>query len=165
MTQNDYAKQFFANNIEIMKRKNHDYSGYADDPFSNFKSVLLVGVEPIDGFLTRMMDKIARIKTLLKKGKLLVADESIKDTLADLANYAMLLAGYIDQINTREQLLDHAIKFFGCSMMGTANLDLEKTLIAVSESHDDHTTWGYLIELAHAAMETAYKYEDSDSDN
>ena len=47
------------------------------------------------GFLTRMMDKISRVNSFVKQGTLNVADEKIEDTLMDLANYAILMAGYL----------------------------------------------------------------------
>jgi hypothetical protein len=47
------------------------------------------------GFLTRMSDKLSRIGSYVTKGILMVKDESIEDTLIDLANYCILFAGYI----------------------------------------------------------------------
>lgn len=40
--------------------------------------------------LTRMSDKWNRLETLMMGGKNDVSDESIKDTLLDLANYALM---------------------------------------------------------------------------
>jgi hypothetical protein len=42
-----------------------------------------------------MSDKFARITTFVNKGVLKVKDESVEDTLLDLANYCILMAGYI----------------------------------------------------------------------
>jgi hypothetical protein len=42
-----------------------------------------------------MLDKVARVVTFVKKGVLQVKDESVEDTLLDLANYCILFAGYI----------------------------------------------------------------------
>lgn len=83
--------------IEITKAKNHDYSGFEeDDPFANFKIVEKAGVASVEqGFLTRMLDKFSRINSFVQQGTLSVADEKIEDTLLDLANYSILLAGYI----------------------------------------------------------------------
>jgi len=45
----------------------------------------------LDGIVIRMMDKISRLKRLVLENKdNTVPTESIKDTLADLANYAMI---------------------------------------------------------------------------
>jgi hypothetical protein len=43
-----------------------------------------------------MSDKMARIATLLKS-EAQVTDEKLKDTLQDLANYAMILQMYNEQ--------------------------------------------------------------------
>jgi hypothetical protein len=43
-----------------------------------------------------MTDKMARIGSFVKRGELVVKDESVKDTLLDLANYAMLFAAYLE---------------------------------------------------------------------
>ena len=92
----DFAQKFFDDCIDISKKKNADYTGANDNPFSNFTSVENLGIKTEAGFLTRMMDKMARIGSYVSKGELQVKDESVKDTLRDLANYACLLAGYIE---------------------------------------------------------------------
>lgn len=82
--------------IEVTKAKNHDYSGSSPDPFFNFTRVEAVGIASTEtGFLTRMFDKFARVTTFVDKGVLQVKDESVEDTLIDLANYSILMAGYI----------------------------------------------------------------------
>lgn len=102
-----FGQKFMMNNVGITKRKNADYTG-GGDPFENFKAVSKYGVEPADGFITRMVDKISRIKTGLTK-ELQVKDESLRDTLADLANYAMLFDGYMKNIT---DLGEHAVSFY-----------------------------------------------------
>jgi hypothetical protein len=91
----EFANTFFNTCIEISKKKNADYTGGNDNPFSNFTSVENLGIKTEQGFLTRMMDKMARIGSYVSKGELQVKDESVIDTLRDLANYSCLLAGYI----------------------------------------------------------------------
>ena len=98
MTKNGYfefAQDFFGQCLEISKKKNADYTGKNDDPFSNFQSVNTLGISTEHGFLTRMMDKMKRIASFVENGSLQVKDESVTDTLRDLANYSCLLAGYI----------------------------------------------------------------------
>jgi hypothetical protein len=92
----EFSKAFFGECLAIAEKKNADYTGVNQDPFANFKSVESLGISTEAGFLTRMMDKMARIGSFVAKGELLVKDESVKDTLRDLANYACLLAGYIE---------------------------------------------------------------------
>ena len=82
--------------IEITRVKNHDYTGSGDDPFSNFSNVASCGgTSPEQGFLVQMNDKMARISSFVQKGLLLVKDESVEDTLLDLANYCLLMRGFL----------------------------------------------------------------------
>lgn len=81
---------------EITKQKNADYTGASDDPFKNFKLVNDFGcVTTEQGFFTRMCDKMSRISSFIEKGELLVKDESVEDSLLDLANYCILFMGYL----------------------------------------------------------------------
>jgi hypothetical protein len=75
--------------VEITKRKNSDYTGKTDDPFKNFRRRGELG------FLVRMDDKLSRLEAFIEKGSFEVADESFEDTCLDLANYSILLAGYV----------------------------------------------------------------------
>lgn len=94
----EYHKQMCDKMLQITKAKNHDYAGFNEDPFANFKIVEKCGIASVEqGFLTRMMDKISRINSFIKQGVLSVEDEKIEDTLIDLSNYSLLLAGYIKQ--------------------------------------------------------------------
>ena len=82
---------------EITRAKNADYTGHSEDPFSNFKSVEVLGICTTEqGFATRMMDKMGRISSFIKQGTLQVKDESVTDTLLDLANYCILFAAYLE---------------------------------------------------------------------
>jgi hypothetical protein len=84
---------------ETAKKKNADYTGASNDPFANFRQIgSLVQVEGIDiniiGFITRMSDKLSRLASFAAQGTYQVSDETFTDTCLDLANYAILLAGY-----------------------------------------------------------------------
>jgi len=92
----EFATSFFGQCVELSKKKNADYTGQAQDPFSNFTSVEVLGIKTEHGFLTRMFDKMKRISSFVQNGELQVKDESVIDTLRDLANYSALLAGYIE---------------------------------------------------------------------
>lgn len=82
--------------IDITKAKNSDYTGKGDDPFANFRQVELDGICSTElGFLTRMSDKWSRIRSLMStNGVGQVKDESLEDTLLDMANYCLLLIGF-----------------------------------------------------------------------
>jgi hypothetical protein len=92
----DFAEKFFGDALKISRSKNADYTGGDSDPFGNFKAVEALGISTESGFLTRMMDKMKRIASFAENGELQVKDESVTDTLQDLANYACLFAGYIE---------------------------------------------------------------------
>lgn len=82
--------------VEITKKKNADYTGTGDDPFANFSRVESMGAcTTLQGFLVRILDKYSRLVSFSQRGFLFVADESFEDTCLDLANYALLLAGYV----------------------------------------------------------------------
>ena len=99
MTKEDYFKfhqECTKEMTEITKRKNHDYTGGDLDPFANFTLVEKMNIATTEiGFLTRMSDKMSRINSFVQKGTLLVENESVQDTLLDLANYCILMAGYL----------------------------------------------------------------------
>lgn len=88
--------QYHKENLTILEQKNADYSGVETDPFRNFKACNMYGITTEQGLLVRMSDKMMRISNLLTK-EAKVKDESIKDSLKDLSNYALILLAYIDQ--------------------------------------------------------------------
>ena len=99
MAQNDLLKfheECLRGMLETIKKKNTDYNSNTDDPYSNFEMVEKLGIAKAEiGFLTRMTDKLSRINSFVQGDKLLVEDEAVQDTLLDLANYCILMAGYI----------------------------------------------------------------------
>ncbi len=98
MNQQEYLERFQKisdSNVALVARKNADY-GAEGDAFKNFSAGAFFGVDPKTGVLTRMIDKLMRVSNLLKRqGK--VADESIIDTLSDLANYAIFMRIMIEE--------------------------------------------------------------------
>jgi hypothetical protein len=88
-----HLTQFYDANIEIAKKKNADYGGERD-PFANFILCEELGITSTEkGILIRMTDKLSRIATLIDKPPK-VKDESLDDTLKDLANYSAILYAY-----------------------------------------------------------------------
>ena len=78
----DKHKQLTTHLSDTYRRKNKDYG----DAFgkTHEKYGALSG-------LTRMSDKFYRIEELILSGEQLVDDESVLDTLMDLANYSLML--------------------------------------------------------------------------
>ena len=84
----------FKNNLKIAKLKNSDYA-IGSDAFLNFRACEALNIPAEIGLLVRMTDKLTRISNLLNK-KASVKNETITDTLSDLANYGMILKIYIE---------------------------------------------------------------------
>lgn len=107
MTKNDYLeyhRSMCNKMVEIAKAKNADYTGAIEDPFANFSRVNILGICSTEqGFLVRMNDKFSRIISFVQKGIFEVKDESVEDTLLDLANYAILMSGYIKSQKQKAQ--------------------------------------------------------------
>lgn len=71
---------------ETYIRKNHDYGNSFDKSLDKFGLVASV---------VRIGDKMNRIESLVQK-KAMVQDESIRDTLLDMANYAIMTVMWMD---------------------------------------------------------------------
>lgn len=100
MNQEQYLKAMemgFKKNLEITRAKNTDYA-YGADAFANFRASEMIGLSVEEGILVRMTDKLMRVSNLIKRSPE-VKDESISDTLSDLANYAMIMKVYIEHQN------------------------------------------------------------------
>ena len=70
--------------LEMFKKKNKDYG----DAFAKFGVI---------GILMRIEDKIQRSLSITKNGVNMVNDESIRDTLMDLHNYAAMGVMLLDE--------------------------------------------------------------------
>ena len=81
MNKIDLHKQICIDLNELYTRKNHDYGDSFGKTFQE------------EGFAMariRLSDKLERFKKLTRDGGQMVNDESIEDTLIDLANYAIM---------------------------------------------------------------------------
>lgn len=70
--------------LTLFENKNADYG----DAFATFGTM---------GVLVRMEDKILRCLSITKKNVQLVNDESLRDTLIDLHNYAAMAVMLLDE--------------------------------------------------------------------
>lgn len=77
--------------LEIMRRKNHDYTSGSRDVLANFRASQAIGVHPGLGILIRSIDKFKRIQTFIEQGTLQVNSESVLDAISDVINYMHLL--------------------------------------------------------------------------
>ena len=76
---------------QVHDAKRHDYADKAD-VFKNFRLSEMGGIPAWKGCAIRIGDKFSRLMSFLKQEELKVKDESIRDTLIDLANYAIICA-------------------------------------------------------------------------
>ncbi len=81
---------------ETLRKKNSDYA-QDQDAFSNFREF---GTQ---GFLVRISDKWSRLKKLLGGQNKPQTNESVRDTLMDMANYCVLLSVYLDEEEKEER--------------------------------------------------------------
>ncbi len=70
--------------LALFKKKNKDYG----DSFATYGSI---------GVIVRIGDKIQRLLSVSKNGVALVDNESLRDTLIDLHNYAAMAVMLIDE--------------------------------------------------------------------
>lgn len=83
---------------ETHDKKGADY-GTDKDGLANIRQASEFGVEPWVGAILRVNDKMMRLKTFIKKGKLV--NESVEDSLLDLAVYTIIaLTLYPDKTDT-----------------------------------------------------------------
>lgn len=84
---------------DIMRKKNSDYTGgkKSTDPFANFNAASVLGIDPVQGLLLRVIDKIQRIKSFTNDKELKVANESVEDACDDIVNYAILAKGMLKE--------------------------------------------------------------------
>lgn len=76
---------------EIAKLHSVKNRGYANrEPLSNLRQCEQFGIPAWKGTLVRLGDKWSRIMSLVGQGKAGMGDESLKDTLKDMAVYSLL---------------------------------------------------------------------------
>lgn len=75
----------------LHEKKNAGYAGVENpDPWANFRMSEAIDVSAFKGCLIRMSDKYIRVTNLVRNPKNEQVGESIKDTLFDLAAYALI---------------------------------------------------------------------------
>ena len=89
---------------DLMSLKNRDYAGNDGlEPFANFTRVESMGIcKTEEGFLVRLTDKMSRLSSFVRSGKMNVKDESFRDTCVDVINYMVLLVAYMKDKEEKE---------------------------------------------------------------
>lgn len=90
MSDADKFEEITRKMVEIFRKKNHDYGNSFEQSLNE---------EGLAASRIRMGDKWNRYKTLSRKdpSNIQVKDESIRDTLIDLANYAIMTVMWLDK--------------------------------------------------------------------
>lgn len=83
--------------------KNTDYAT-EEDPLANLKDCSRLGIHPATGAICRMQDKMRRIEAFFKKGELV--NESVRDSLVDLAIYSLLSVLLLDEDTPQPKMPD-----------------------------------------------------------
>jgi len=91
---------------ELHADKDHDYS--KDGHLANFYVSEDFGIPAWKGCLIRLSDKFSRIKSLVKKGNNQVKDESLIDSLQDLAVYSLLTIILLEETENAPQAKEKA---------------------------------------------------------
>lgn len=81
MTNTDRHAAICGELTALYERKNHDYGDSFHRSFQEYGLLM-----PI----IRQEDKLNRLKALYSNGRRLVGNESLRDTLLDMANYAIM---------------------------------------------------------------------------
>jgi len=75
--------------------KSRDY-GSETDPLANIRNgAAFVGIEPWRGCMVRIADKVQRLRTYCRTGRLV--HEGVRDTLLDLSAYSLLAIVLFDE--------------------------------------------------------------------
>ncbi len=74
--------------LELHDKKNRDYAG--GDYLSNFLMCERMEIPAWKGCLIRLSDKTARLMNIARTDQSVVSDETVFDTLMDLAIYAII---------------------------------------------------------------------------
>lgn len=79
----------------LHESKSLDY-GSEEDPLANIRQGAdFVGIEPWRGCMVRIADKVQRLKTFCRTGRLV--HEGVRDTLLDLSAYSLLAIVLFDE--------------------------------------------------------------------
>jgi hypothetical protein len=81
--------------LEIHDTKRNDYTGGKSRLHNYEASAELIGISTVRNMLSRTHEKVVRVANLTGDTERQVKDESIEQTLLDIANIALLMAAAI----------------------------------------------------------------------
>lgn len=95
MNKVEYHAKICTEMNELYERKNKDYGDSFSKSFEEYGLTMPC---------IRLEDKLNRLKSLVRNGSLEVKDESIVDTLKDLANYAIMTVIEIESMDEKSMI-------------------------------------------------------------
>lgn len=97
MTSKRYL-QLLEQMVILHENKNAGYAGQDNpDPWANFRMCETFGVSAFKGCLVRLSDKYIRVTNLVKDPSNDKVNENVKDTLFDLAAYALIAVCLLEE--------------------------------------------------------------------
>jgi hypothetical protein len=114
MTQKEYLIRFhevITKMYDTTVKKNSDYAE-EDDAFANFRMIDQMTSGRISteaGIVTRLTDKLKRIASLISRPAK-VQDESVQDTILDMAVYSIILYIWMTRDNKQNAASENAIE-------------------------------------------------------
>lgn len=91
------SARVFVEAARLQAKKNADYADSKTDPYRNFRQCAAGGIPVWKGVWVRMTDKWSRLQKFVRGGELQVTDETGRDTLVDLINYACICLATFDE--------------------------------------------------------------------
>ena len=92
----DFLDRLFLEVRELLNKKRNDYTVNGESIFANFQQSEEFGVGTLVSICIRIGDKVQRLKSYCKNGKLLVAEETVADTFLDLIGYCILALAFLE---------------------------------------------------------------------
>lgn len=129
----DFAQKTCAEMLQLIEKKNADYTNGSDSAFANFDVASDFGVDPLLGLCLRVSDKFQRIKSFAKKGELQVKGEPVEDAWRDLIGYSLVALAMLSEKKKTDKIEENGPGLWvGQTWRTRSNLE-----VVVAEIHDD----------------------------
>ena len=100
-----FREEIFTELNVLIDQKNDDYTA-GGSVFANFELCEEIGIDRLQGLTIRFLDKVQRLKSYAKSGRLSVADEGIEDVFKDFIGYSFLALGMLREDASEKQYDD-----------------------------------------------------------
>jgi len=107
----EFRERIFAEMSELIEKKNSDYTS-GGSVFANFEICEELGIDRLNGLAIRFLDKVQRLKSYVRNGKLEVADEGVEDVFKDFIGYSVIALAMLHEDKAPGDAVD---KILACS--------------------------------------------------